>query len=110
MTGDALNSDRRLYLATDGNRRLWVAVDLGDTFYVYDAHTGRFHRSEAVWHDFYHGGELTYCTITAAEALSHIDEGVGSYDGRRLRDLLMRHRSDPRPVTVTEALGAAASR
>lgn len=105
------DESRSIYLLHDAerDRHVWVAVELNDRFYIYDQHTRRFHRSQAVWSDFFTAQELSFVPIDTETAAAHIRAGVGSYDGRVLRDLLASHKRDTDPLTVADALGVADS-
>lgn len=93
-----------LYLVRDGAEELWVALERDDRFYVYDPHTDHFHRSQALWRDFYGAQDLSYDLLEPAAARERVAAGVGGYDGREVTDLLAKHKADPDPLDTAQVL------
>ena len=84
----------RLYLVTQGGRRIWVAALVDEDIWTYVANTGKFHRNDGVRHDFFMLNEAEYSEIGIAEATRLIGSGVGLVDEERMRDSLQRWRED----------------
>ncbi len=99
-----------LFLVRDphnGDAEVWVAAERDDELYVYDPHTRLFHRSDALFRDFYGDQELNYEAIDRGTASAKVNAGVGAYDARAVPELVAAHRSDPSPLRPEQVLGAA---
>lgn len=70
----------RLFLVSQGERRIWVAALVDEDVWTYVANTGKFHRNEGVRDDYFVNGEAQYADIGIAEAKRLIADGVGQVD------------------------------
>ncbi|TDW91552.1 hypothetical protein EV647_5132 [Kribbella sp. VKM Ac-2566] len=70
----------RLFLVSQGERRIWVAALVDEDVWTYVANTGKFHRNEGVRDDYFVNGEAQYTDIGIAEAKRLIADGVGRVD------------------------------
>lgn len=95
----------RLYLACDGDRPVWVAVERDGLLYVYSPDTGAFHLSRPVTVDFFSEGELTYRPLSVEAAREEIAAGVGKLDKRSMGDVVEEFRSDSQPLSADAVLG-----
>jgi hypothetical protein len=68
----------RLYLVTEGGRRIWVAALIDEDIWTYVANTGKFHRNDGLRHDFFMLNELGYSEIGLSEARRLIASGIGT--------------------------------
>lgn len=94
-----------LSLVRDGERLVHVALYRDDKWYVYDSHTRHFHRSEAVWRDYFTEPDpLSYEPISSDRARDLITAGIGTYDRQQLRDLYARREGDLDVLVATDAL------
>jgi hypothetical protein len=96
----------RLFLVTEGDRRLWVAALIDEDIWTYVANTGRFHRNDGLRHDYFMLNELEYSEIGVSEARRLIADGIGMVDGALYPDSLKGWVTDPNSLT-TEAVFAS---
>jgi hypothetical protein len=96
----------RLYLVTEGDRRLWVAALIDEDVWTYVANTGKFHRNEGLRHDFFMLNELEYAEIGVSVARRLIADGVGTVDGSRSPDSLKGWQEDPQPLTTEDVFAS----
>lgn len=97
----------KLYLATDGDRPVWVVALIDQDIWTYVANTDRFHRNEAMRDDFFVETHFGYREISVREALRHIQAGVGRLDEEERAEALRAWRSDPNPLLTEMVLAAA---
>ncbi|TCO34303.1 hypothetical protein EV652_102369 [Kribbella steppae] len=88
----------RLFLVSQGERRLWVAALVDEDVWTFVVNTGQFHRNEGARHDFYFLNELEYVEIGIAEAQRFIRAGVGTVDEQEFPDSVRRWREDERAM------------
>lgn len=96
----------KLYLVTEGERRVWVAALAHEHMYSYVANTGYFHDNLALRNDFYMDFRFEYEEIDVVRAKQLIAEGVGRLDESTRVDAMTKWRSDPRPLTPTDVFAA----
>lgn len=84
----------RLFLVSQGERRLWVAALVDEDVWTYIGNTGKFHRNEGARHDYYFLNGMQYVDIGIAEAKRLIQAGVGLVDEQELPDSARRWRED----------------
>ncbi|MEV0789094.1 hypothetical protein [Kribbella sp. NPDC050459] len=88
----------RLFLVSQGERRLWVAAVLGEDVYCFVPDTGRFHRSDGVRDDFFMEQELAYEAVGVAGARRLIEGGLPALDPEVMADHLAEWRADARAL------------
>jgi hypothetical protein len=84
----------RLYLVSQGDRRIWVAALIDNDVWTYVTNTGRFHRNEGVGDDFFMRNVADYTEIGITEARRMIEAGVGTVDEEKDRDSVQEWRGD----------------
>ena len=85
----------RLFLVSEGDRRVWVAALIDEDVWTYVANTGKFHRNEGVREDYFMLDRAEYSDIGISEARRLIDSGVGTVDESRFPDSVQGWRDDP---------------
>lgn len=98
----------KLFLVTEGDRRVWVAALANESMYSYVANTGKFHDNNALRNDFYMERDFEYEEISIAQATDLIQAGVGRLDEEDSADALKDWRADPKPLAVHDVLQMAA--
>lgn len=88
----------RLFLVSQGERRIWGAALVDEDVWTYVGNTGKFHRNEGARHDFFFLNELEYVDIGIAEAQRLIRAGVGTVDERRIPDSVRGWRADTKAM------------
>jgi hypothetical protein len=96
----------RLYLVAEGSHRLWVAALIDEDIWTYVVNTGRFHRNDALRHDYFMLRELSYTDIGLAEARRLISAGVGTVDPIIFPDALKRWQADTDSLSPDEVFAA----
>ena len=96
----------RLYLVTEGSRRVWVAALIDEDIWTYVVNTGRFHRNDGLRHDYFMLRELGYTDIGLAEARRLISAGVGTVDEILFPDTLPRWQADTESLSADEVFAA----
>ncbi|MEU8224466.1 hypothetical protein [Kribbella sp. NPDC048915] len=84
----------RLFLVSQGERRIWVAALVDEDVWTYVANTGKFHRNEGVREDYFSTNDATYTDIGIAEAKRLIADGVGQIDPEKNPDALRDWQAD----------------
>ncbi|GAB2671435.1 hypothetical protein [Kribbella swartbergensis] len=85
----------RLFLVSQGERRVWVAALVDEDVWTYVGNTGKFHRNDGVRDDYFMNNEAQYSDIGIAEAKRLIAEGVGQVDEQKNPDAVRDWRHDP---------------
>ena len=84
----------RLFLVSQGERRVWVAALVDEDVWTYVGNTGKFHRNEGVRDDYFMNNEAQYADIGIAEAKRLIADGVGQVDEHKNPDSVQGWRED----------------
>ena len=84
----------RLFLVSQGERRIWVAALVDEDIWTYVGNTGKFHRNEGVRDDYFMNNEAQYADIGIAEAKRLIADGVGQVDAEKNPDSLRDWQQD----------------
>jgi hypothetical protein len=84
----------RLFLVSQGERRIWVAALVDEDIWTYVGNTGKFHRNEGVRDDYFMNNEAQYADIGIAEAKRLIADGVGHVDAEKNPDSLRDWQQD----------------
>ena len=84
----------RLFLVSQGERRIWVAALVDEDIWTYVGNTGKFHRNEGVRDDYFMNNEAQYADIGIAEAKRLIADGVGQVDAEKNPDSLQDWQQD----------------
>ncbi|MFD7156026.1 hypothetical protein ACFV9C_15575 [Kribbella sp. NPDC059898] len=84
----------RLFLVSQGGRKVWVAALVDEDVWTYVGNTGQFHRNEGVRDDYFADNEASYVDIGIAEAKRLIADGVGQVDETQYPDVLDGWRQD----------------
>lgn len=91
-----------LFVVRDGDRDVWVAyLDVDVRMWVYDGHTSKFHRSPALYKDFFWEKESEYIQVDVADARAAMQRGVGTYSLSKLQWLFDEHAAAPPHETLT---------
>ncbi|GAA1601881.1 hypothetical protein GCM10009789_65080 [Kribbella sancticallisti] len=85
----------RLFLVTQGERKIWVAALIDEDIWTYVGNTGKFHRNDGVRHDYFMLNEAEYSEIGITEARRLIGSGVGLVDEHQIPASLQKWREDP---------------
>jgi hypothetical protein len=85
----------RLFLVTQGDRKIWVAAVVDEDVWTYVGNTGKFHFNEGIREDYFMNGAAQYAEIGVTEAKRLIAAGVGQIDAEkepvRAQDWLADH-------------------
>jgi hypothetical protein len=84
----------RLFLVSQGDRKIWVAALVDEDVWTYVGNTGKFHRNEGVRDDYFANNEATYADIGIAEAKRLIADGIGHVDAGQDRDSVQEWQQD----------------
>ncbi|GAA1686567.1 hypothetical protein GCM10009745_33960 [Kribbella yunnanensis] len=76
----------RLYLVTQGDRKIWVAALVDEDIWTYVGNTGKFHLNEGVREDYFMNAAAQYAEIGVTEAKRLIAAGVGLVDAEQKPD------------------------
>ena len=99
----------RLFLVSQGERRIWVAALVDEDVWTYVGNTGKSHRNEGARHDYYFLNELAYVEIGIAEAQRLIRAGVGTVDEAELPDSVARWRADTKGMDAEVVFASMAA-
>jgi len=78
----------RLFLVTQGERRVWVAALVDEDIWTYVGNTGKFHLNEGVREDYFMNSTAQYAEIGVTEAKRLIAAGVGQVDADQKPDVV----------------------
>ena len=99
----------RLYLVSQGDRRIWVAALIDNDVWTYVANTGKFHRNAGVSEDYFMQSLADYTEIGITEAERLIATGVGTVDEEQARDSVQGWREDRQAMDVDTVFASLAA-
>ncbi|MET7276937.1 hypothetical protein ABZS29_01805 [Kribbella sp. NPDC005582] len=78
----------RLFLVTQGDRKVWVAALVDEDMWTYVGNTGKFHLNEGIREDYFMHSTAQYAEIGVTEAKRLIAAGVGQVDADKKPDVV----------------------
>ena len=90
----------RLFLVTQGDRKVWVAALVDEDVWTYVGNTGKFHHNEGVSEDYFGPGLAQYSEIGVTEATRLIEAGVGQVDAEKKPDVVQGWLEDEEAMDV----------
>ncbi|GAB2593586.1 hypothetical protein [Kribbella endophytica] len=97
----------KLYLASHGERKLWVVALIDSDVWSYLPNTGKFHLNLGLRDEFFTGGDLTFTDLRTSDARHLIDQELGRLAAQGLNQALHAWEADTNTLDPDTVLARA---